>query len=208
MSNGTKQNRRYYRARAQAWALGNSKQKGTPQIAVTFTILTEGATHAALTWFGYFTDATTDRTIESLRHCGWQGDDLMQIAQGQAGDGTGMDNNEVELVVEDEFYDGNWSTKVQFVNRPGSGVTLDVMPPDRLQSFAASMRGHIRAFDAANKPKGGTAKPAAGGRPTGQPKPAQTPAQAWADQYQESLSQQKPPLGREPGSDDDEFDLN
>lgn len=48
---------------------------GNPQVAVTFAILDGSQQGRRSTWFGYFTEKTTKRTIESLRYCGFKGDD-------------------------------------------------------------------------------------------------------------------------------------
>ena len=88
-------NKRYYRGKAKEWTLSESST-GKVMIVVLFDILTEGASEKSLTWRGFFTEATTDRTIESLRAMGFEGDDLSQL--------VGLDKNEVDLVVEDEEY--------------------------------------------------------------------------------------------------------
>jgi hypothetical protein len=149
-------NRRYYRARAIEAGLGESST-GKEQVAVSFEILTEGVPEKFLTWFGYFTDATANRTIESLRHCGWKGDDLTDI--------SGLDQ-EVDLVVEEEEYEGKQHTKVQWVNRPGGLTIKTPLSPDKAKAFSASMRDRIRALDTANgtrtAPARSTPRPAGG----------------------------------------------
>jgi hypothetical protein len=136
-------NKRIYRAKAREWGLGESGT-GKPQVAVSFLVLTEGATHAQLTWYGYFTDETFDRTVESLRHCGWQGDDLSDL--------SGLDANEVDLVVEDETYNGETRTRVQWVNKAGGLALRAPMAADRAKAFAASMRDRVRALGAGSRP--------------------------------------------------------
>lgn len=135
-------NKRYYAAKAIEWGLGETS-KGTEQVAVRFEILTENAEFNHITWYGYFSDKTVDRTIESLRICGWEGDDLTNL--------TGLDKNEVELVIGDEEdEDGNMRARVRWVNRP-SGLALKApLAGDKAKAFAASMRDKIRAIDAAN----------------------------------------------------------
>lgn len=138
-------NRRYYRAKAKEWTLAESST-GKPMVVVMFDILTEGAAEKALTWRGFFTEKTTDRTIESLRFMGFEGDDLSQL--------KGLDRNEVDLVVEDEEYtDENGqpqlSAKVQWVNKPRALMVKNAMVGDGLKAFAASMKEAFRAADAA-----------------------------------------------------------
>ena len=69
-----------YRGRPVRAALGTSS-KGTEQIAVEFELIEPAGER--MTWYGFFTEATTDRTIESLRHCGWQGNDLSVFVEGE-----------------------------------------------------------------------------------------------------------------------------
>jgi len=148
-------NQRRYRAKAKEWTMSESQQH-VPMIVVLFDILTEGAAESALNWRGSFSDGAADRTIESMRHCGWEGDDLTQL--------EGLDRNEVELVVEDEEYEGKTYAKVQWVNKPRSLSVKNVLEGDKLKAFAAEMKLRIRALDASN------------GKRTSAPKPAATPS--------------------------------
>lgn len=154
-------NTRRYIARAEQWGIGET-DGGKPQVAVGFQILTEGADLSYITWHGYFTEKTTERTIESLRLCGWAGDDLTEIAESNPAANLGA--NEVELVIEDETYDGKTRAKVQWVNRIGGALALKApLAGDKLKAFAAEMRGTIRGLDAsaARKPA-----PRSAARPT------------------------------------------
>lgn len=172
-------NKRFYKGKASAWGLGFSSS-GKEQIAVTFSILTEGATHQSLTWYGYFTDATFDRTIESLRHMGWTGDNLDELRDGTQG---ALNANEVDLVVEDEEYEGKWQTKIQWVNKAGGLALKAAMDEQQARSFGASMRGKIRALDASKNVKPAPAAPKPNGARSMPPQPPHT-------------------LAREPGDDD------
>lgn len=157
-------NKRTYRAKAREWGLGETGT-GKEQVAVEFTILTEGATEQGLVWYGYFTEATLERTIESLRHMGWKGDD--------PSDGLpGLDANEVDIVVENEEFEGRTYAKVQWVNRPGGLAIKAPLAPEKAKAFGAAMRERIRAIDAskgerkAAQPK--AANGSAGAAPAGQ----------------------------------------
>lgn len=155
---------RKYLARAKDWALSETKN-GTEQIAVYFEISTPEADIPAITWFGFFTDKTWERTIESMRICGWTGSDLTKI--------EGLDANEVELVIEDEEHEGRVRPKVRWVNKPGGIAIKAPLSGDKAKAFAAVMAQKIKALDAsAPKPAGKPApkKPAphigtAGGPP-------------------------------------------
>lgn len=148
---------RRYRARAKTWGLGET-DKGTEQVAVEFEILTENAEMNHIVWYGYFSEKTWERTVESLRACGWEGADLTDL--------QGLEKNEVELVIEDEEYNGNPVAKVRWVNRPGGLALKAPLTGERARSFAATMREQIKAMDAA-----GGRKPA----PKAAAKPKQAP---------------------------------
>lgn len=121
-----------YVAKAVNWDFGVS-DKGTEYIAVEFMI-TEGE-HAGQrrTWRGFFTDKTAERTIQSLRYCGWAGDNLMQIDD--------LGKNLVQVVINHESYDGKTFDRISFVNRLGGLAIKNKMSDDERQAFAARMRG-------------------------------------------------------------------
>jgi len=54
-------------ARGVAVALGLTSA-GAPQVAVELTIKDEEFLGETITWFGYFTEKTTERTLETLRN--------------------------------------------------------------------------------------------------------------------------------------------
>lgn len=146
-----------HRARAKEWQLGMSST-GKEQIGVMFELT--GGEHAGkhLTWFGFFSEGAVDRTIESLRHCGWDSDSLAEL--------DSLSANEVELVVEDEEYEGKWRSKVKWVNRVARLQMKEQMSPAQVQAFAARLRGKT----VASKQKYGAQPTSNGG---GQRQPAQ-----------------------------------
>ncbi|HVO30759.1 MAG TPA: hypothetical protein VMV18_08485 [bacterium] len=148
MENGT------YKAKASTWALAESS-KGTPEVAVEFVLTHPDMQGRSITWHGYLSEKTFNRTVESLRYCGWKGDDLSDL--------SGLDANEVSLVVENEEYEGETHPRVKWVNRAGGLAVKAPMSGDKAKAFAASMRERVRAFDAA---KGNKPAPSNGGRPS------------------------------------------
>lgn len=139
-----------YRARAREWEFGQSKT-GTPYVAVRFELVDLGE---YITWYGYLTERTQDRTMESLRHCGWDNDDITRP--------TGLNEIEVELVVERETYEGKTRAKVQWVNRIGGrALKVDEVDERTRRTFAAQMKA---AAVASRK-----------GMPVKPPKPAEPP---------------------------------
>lgn len=166
-----------YRAKATEGALGESSN-GNPQVAVCCELLDAEYAGREITWFGSFSKnkgqgkkTPLERTIETLRTFGWEGDDLSDL--------TGIDANEVNLVVEHEEYpegSGDWQAKVKWVNRGGLALKAP-MSPESAKAFAAKMRGEVIAASRgiarpkpATKPNGsGSVHPnAPGGRVPGE----------------------------------------
>jgi hypothetical protein len=152
-----------FRAKAKTWDLGFSEGTGTDQVAVEFEIVDGEEKGRRITWYGYFTEKTEERTVEALRIMGWTGGDIAQL--------NGLDANEVELVIEIDEYDGKERSKVQWVNRVGGLALKNRLDPARRAQLADRLRGRIAAVDqklAAAK-SGGTA-------PAGQYSGGQSPA--------------------------------
>jgi len=134
-----------YKARATEAEFGFTNT-GTEQVAVTFEVVEDGEFQGErIAWFGFFTEATAERTIQALRVCGWTGDDLSDL--------SGFDANEVELVVEHEEYQGKTTAKVKWVNKVGNRVVLKHKMSDaqrtelakRMKGLAVSTRKHPAA---------------------------------------------------------------
>lgn len=157
-------NRRYLRSKAQEWMLGET-DNGKPFLAVSFKVKDTDGEEKFVSWRGFFTDATTERTIESMRAMGFEGDDLEKL--------EGLDKNEVDLVVEDEEYEGKTFARVQWVNKPRGPMVKTVLEGDKAKAFAASMKSAFRAHDAAGG-KRVTSKPEAAA-PQGDRRPEPPP---------------------------------
>lgn len=144
-----------YKARAIAVALGVTST-GKEQIVVSFQVADTAET---ISWYGYFSERTWERTVESLRVCGWTGDDLTDFDGGNL---AGIDTHDVEIVVEEEAdMDGIPRARVRWVNMlRGSGISVkQPLAGSELKSFAAQMRGKIISLDKA-KPGAKPARPA------------------------------------------------
>lgn len=136
-----------YPARATQWDLGFAST-GSEQIAVLFEITAGEELGRSITWYGYFTDATYERTVESLRTMGWQGNDLATI--------DGLDAHEVQIVVEHEPDDkgGPPRARVKWVNKLGGSLALKTVMDDRQkQEFARKMKAKLLAMGG-GKPAG------------------------------------------------------
>jgi len=147
-----------YRAKARQGVL-DEVGEGTPRVAVEFILSDADWQGQGITWHGYLTDKTYERTVLGLRYCGWEGDDLSDL--------SGIDKNEVELVIENETNDdGATYPRVRWVNKVNRLIVKNPMSPERAKQFAAAMKSKVRAVDAAN---GQRKKPS--GPPSSEPPP-------------------------------------
>lgn len=146
-----------YRGRATEAQLGTTST-GKEQVAISFQLLTPGYEGQHLPYYGLFTDAALEITVKALRACGWQGVDLSDL--------TGIDTNEVNLVVEHETYNGVTRARIKWVNDGTAGLLKNVLGDTERKAFAQRMRGAIAALGTP-----GPAKPAQQTRPA-TPRPA------------------------------------
>lgn len=121
---------------------GKSKTKQTPQVAVTFEVLRGPDAGQRISWMGYFTDNTTDRTLDALRICGFTGEDLDKFCDQRP-------TNEVQIVVENEEFEGKVRAKVAWVNDPNRGNGIKLADPLRdgdLRKFGAQFKSKLKAM--------------------------------------------------------------
>lgn len=130
---------------------------GTEQVAVEFEVVEEGECQGErIVWYGYFSEAAARRTIESLRHTGWKGDDLSNLST--------VGSQDCQIDVQPEEYEGRTRLKVAWVNSANGGLALkERMSDEERRAFAAKMRGVVLSLG--------------NGKPTPAAKPA-TPARA------------------------------
>jgi hypothetical protein len=148
-----------HKARAISASLEEYGSEGRVRVWVQFQLSEMAET---IVWYGYFqgkdeetTERLKERTVQSLRHCGWQGYDLEDL--------TGISEKEVNLVVRHELYNGKTVVKVAWVN-PVRAVITPQVKTAKLKEFAAAMRSTIAAVDTADrKPKPRQLRPV--GRP-------------------------------------------
>lgn len=127
---------------------------GTEQVAVSFKYLeTVGPFEKgdSITWYGFLTDSTFDRTVESLRNAGWSGNNLADLSTVRG---------VVVLVLEEDEYNGRVRTKVKWVNRISDGPAVKTenrIEGTQAAALAKRLEKRVIASDAAR------AKAAAGG---------------------------------------------
>lgn len=151
-----------HRARPIDCALGMTSTN-KEQIGVMFELVDDQGQR--ITWYGYFTDATFERTIESLRRLGWNGNDLADFHRGLPADV----DNEVDIVVEEETdNNGEPRPKVRWINSAGGGVAVKtVLDDQQVRAFSARMKARVAGLQAAG-----------GATPARTPKPAAVGAAA------------------------------
>lgn len=128
---------------------------GSEQVAIEFELLEMDG--YKMTYFGSFTGGALEHTVKALRACGWSGQDLSDL--------TGIDANEVTLVVGHHEYNGKTTARINWVNPVGAGspALKSQLAPDEARAFAARMRGAILGLE--------------GPRPAAKPATQRAPAQ-------------------------------
>jgi len=124
-----------YTAKATQWDWGFAGTDNKKQVVIQFEIVEGPFAGHVINYYGFFTDKTKQRTIESLRYCGWKNDDIMAM--------DGMGDLLVRIVVKHEPWEGKVNAKVAWVNRLGGGGPIKLEKPmDMAQKrmFAAEMR--------------------------------------------------------------------
>lgn len=136
-----------YHAKAIACSFGIA-EKGTHQVGVTVEIVEGDFAQHTITWLGYFTDGTSARTIESLQHMGWKGDDLSELEDLDAEACARLLPEPIEIVCEPDTYNNETRLKVRWVNRIGAGRFGFKQPlaGAALKGFAAQMKAQIRGM--------------------------------------------------------------
>lgn len=140
-----------WKARAREAELGYAST-GTEQVAVLFEIVEGPYLGERITWYGYFTEGTFDRTVEGLRNAGWTGNDLSDLSS--------LGSRDCFIVVEWDTYNGERSLKVRWVNS-GNGLALkQAMGDAEKRAFAARQRARVAAIGGG---AGAAAQPRLGG---------------------------------------------
>ena len=140
--------------------------KETPGVTVVFAIQDEGPYKGrTIEWTGWLSEATKERTAESLAICGFDGQDKKSISK-----------DLVQIVIEEETYVKDKGTseekvyknaRVKWVNDPSRARTqFTPMEPAEEQVAFQGLRGLVLAqralvMDARQKAAAGTPAPAA-----------------------------------------------
>ena len=122
---------------------------GTKQVLIYFEVIEGDYAGTRVPWFGFFTTAAWQRTIESLRYCGLKGDDLSTINQQEL-------NQRVTITIEHNEQGDKVYPRVSWVNRPG-GSTIKLKKPmgtNELRGFAAQMKSYLQQVEEVAGEKG------------------------------------------------------
>lgn len=117
------------------------------QIAVEFQI-EEHAEFAGetITWIGHFTPDTAERTVESLQHAGWKGDDVSELA---GVSGSEVLPEQVSLACDVDSFEGKDRLRVNWVNRPrGRFQFKQEADPNALRALGARLRSTVQSVRA------------------------------------------------------------
>ena len=141
-----------YRARPVAGsAVYGETKNGKEYVFVNFTLLDENYPGVEIGKEFY---TTTEKGIEfatkALIACGWTGKDFTDL---DSVDG----DKEVELVIENETYEGKTYPRIKFVNDPDNAPFVRApMPPAKAKAAAAKARAKIAEVRAQMKTKKGS----------------------------------------------------
>lgn len=123
------------------------------QVAVELVAMEEEYAGQRITWYGYFTPDTTERTLDTLRTLGWKGDKINDL--------RGIDENMVRMTLDYETYEGKRQLKVKWINPQGGLALKTPLTVDQAAAFAAKMQSAVLAHNAKTGTKasnGSTAK--------------------------------------------------
>ena len=119
-----------YVGRAKAWGWCKAGT-GIDQIAVLFEFKTRDEIKR-LTWYGFAnSEENAKRTMSTMRTCGWDG--LGPVTEAQ-----GLDANEVQIVIEDDYYRPEGDSKIKYVNSL-SDLRIKELTPDQKQALNAKL---------------------------------------------------------------------
>ncbi len=119
---------------------------GKEQVAVGFEIVEGPHAGHQMTWYGYFTHKTEERTLEALEACGWDGVDIADLSS--------VGRKRVQLVVEHERDEksGDFNARIRWVNALGIAMK-NRMNDQQRSDFAARINNRRQQ---GNAPQGNT----------------------------------------------------
>lgn len=107
-----------YDAKVVDYAISTTKED-KPVAMIKFQFTDDTGQDQTLNWYGYFTEKTIEKTLETLAVVGWSTNDPSDLTQGK-GSGVLDESITVSIVVEHETYEGKTRAKVRWVNQLSS----------------------------------------------------------------------------------------
>lgn len=104
------------KVRARAIATGEFEfglaSTGSEQVGIAVRVLEGEFDGRVFTWYGHFTEAAVERTIEALKHAGWNGEDFANL--------PGLGSREFQLTLtEEQNQRGELFWRASFINPIG-----------------------------------------------------------------------------------------
>lgn len=125
-----------YKAMPRDAVMGKTS-KGAEQLGIAFEILDGDEKGKTITAYLYFSEKSVDRTLESLEHCGWDGESLRDLR-------TAL-TREVSIVVELDTYEGKTSAKVRWINSGAGAAVKEKLEPAAIVSLEQRLKGKMLA---------------------------------------------------------------
>lgn len=157
-------------ARAISHEYGITPNKGTKFVRVQFELLSGEHSGQVVSWDGWFTEKTLERTMDSLENCGWDGVSLSNP--------QGIGSKDCVVDIEHEEHEGKTYARVKWVNRPGGSKLKEEMRLD--EHTVSSLDQEFRASLLERRQKSGS-RPAQ--RPTPRTNGTQRPARSANDDF-------------------------
>lgn len=128
-------------AKPQSGWLGQSKEKGTPYVHLQLIVTDDDEDGKTIPWYGYLSDKAIERTIETLVACfNFDGDLTSLYAEAQTFEGM-----KVNIVVEEESYEGKARFKVKWMNPAGYVHAAQSLAPETAKMLIAGLGNKTKA---------------------------------------------------------------
>lgn len=122
-------------------ALGESKENKTPQIIIEF----EDHEGARICAYLFLSDNAWQYTEEKLRTLGWDPQRNGLRFEELNADPSPIVGHKVQIVLNEDTYNGKRSLKVAYINPPGGGIR-ERMPAAEAKSFADRLRKRLANY--------------------------------------------------------------
>lgn len=122
---------------------GTAGEKNTTQVLMYFRVEQHPAWDGTvIPWFGFFSTKAWQRTVQSLRYCGFKGDDLEKLNDQELDELVEIDVSHEES----SKNPGRFYPRVNWVNKIGAGAIKlnNPLGEGELRMFSAKMKNYTR----------------------------------------------------------------